>query len=226
MSTITTEVGPTTGLAAASQKVQANTNPMPMRTEVTSNVDKSISTYNGGTTGKYKWSQQIMQVDVQIKIPAGTRANQVLCVIKNKHIKVQLKGSDTPIIDGELFEKVKVDESEWTIEDREYLTITLEKMEEKIWKTIVIGDEEIDPKSVDNTKNVEDFDLETQGHLQKVLYERNRKMNGLPTTEEEANAKALNDMMKNNPNSPFAQTPYDREMYGRKDGVNAPAIPF
>lgn len=147
-------------------------------------------------------------------------------MIKNKHIKVQLKGSDTPILEGELFEKVKVDESEWTIEDREYLTITLEKMEEKIWKTIVIGDEEIDPKSVDNTKNVEDFDLETQGHLQKVLYERNRKMNGLPTTEEEANAKALNDMMKNNPNSPFAQTPYDREMYGRKDGVNAPAIPF
>ena len=110
-------------------------------------------------------------------------------------------------------------------------------MAEHIWKTVIIGDDEIDPKSVDNTKNIEEFDLETQGHLQKVYYERNRKMNGLPTTEEEAQAKALNEMFKNNPNSPMAQTPYDREMYGRKDkaykqrggfgdGVNAPRAPF
>ena len=90
------------------------------------------------------------------------------------------------------------------MEDNEYLNINLEKMEEKIWKTVIQGDDEIDPKTVDNTKNVEDFDLETQGHLQKVLYERNRKMNGLPTTEEEANQRAINEMFKNNPSSPFA----------------------
>ena len=40
-----------------------------------------------------------------------------------------------------------------------------------IWKTVIIGDSEIDPKTVDNTKNMDEFDLETQGHLQKVLYE-------------------------------------------------------
>ena len=137
-----------------------------------------------------------------------------------------IKGQAEPLVDGELHERVKVDDSFWNVEDNEYLNINLEKMEEKIWKTVINGDDEIDPKSVDNTKNVEDFDLETQGHLQKVLYERNRKMNGLPTTEEEANTNAINEMFKNNPSSPFAQTPYDREMYGRKDGVNAPAIPF
>ena len=51
-------------------------------------------------------------------------------------------------------------------------------------------------------------------------------MNGLPTTEEQQNMDAMNAMFKNNPNSPFAQTPYDRELYGRKDGVNAPSVPF
>lgn len=35
-------------------------NPHAPRTD----VDKSISTYNGGTTSKYKWSQQIFNVDV------------------------------------------------------------------------------------------------------------------------------------------------------------------
>ncbi len=136
-----------------------------------------------------------------------------------------IKGSDDPILDGELSEKVKVDDSFWNVEDNEFLNINLEKMEEKIWKTILVGDEEIDPKTVDNTKNIEEFDLETQGHLQKVLYERNRKMHGLPTTEEEENQKRMNEIMKKNPEM-MGSTPYDRELYGRKDGINAPSIPF
>lgn len=113
------------------------------------------------------------------------------------------------------------------MEDGEYLNINFEKMKECIWKTVIAGDDEIDPKTVDQTKEIAEFDLETQGHLQKVLYERNRKMQGLPTTEEEASAKAVSDMMKQaGANSPYAAVPYDREKYGRKDGVNAPPIPF
>ena len=146
-------------------------------------------------------------------------------MIKSKSLKVQIKGQQDPLLDGELVERVKVDDSFWNIEDNEFLNINLEKAEEKIWKTILVGDEEIDPKSVDNTKRVEDFDLETQGHLQKVLYERDRKMAGLPTTEEEKNMKLMNDLYRNNPQF-AAQVPYDREKYGRKDGVNAPSIPF
>ncbi len=106
-----------------------------------------------------------MNVDVQLKLPAGTRARQVVVIIKTKQLKVMIKGSDDPILDGELSEKVKVDDSFWNVEDNEFLNINLEKMEEKIWKTILVGDEEIDPKTVDNTKNIEEFDLETQGHL-------------------------------------------------------------
>lgn len=62
---------------------------------------------------------------------------------------MQIKGQDTVLLEGELFERVKVDDSFWSVEDNEYLNINLEKMEEKIWKTILVGDEEIDPKSVD-----------------------------------------------------------------------------
>ena len=167
-----------------------------------------------------------MNVDVQVKLPKGTTKRQLVVTIKSKHLKVLVKGQDAPLIDGELFDKIKPDDSYWNVEDAEYLNINMEKAKENIWKTVIVGDEEIDTKTVDNSKRVEDFDLETQGHLQKVLYERDRKMRGLPTTEEEANMKMMNDLMKNNPDSPFAGTPYDREMYGRKDGVNAPAIPF
>ena len=37
--------------------------------------------------------------------------------IKPKRLFVKIKGSDAPIIDGELSEKVKVDDSFWSIED-------------------------------------------------------------------------------------------------------------
>jgi len=85
--------------------------------------------------------------------------------IKPKRLFVKLKNQDTPIIDGELQEKVKVEDSFWNIEDKKYINITFEKAYEAIWKGIIVGDAEIDPKTVDNSKRVEEFDLETQGHL-------------------------------------------------------------
>lgn len=91
--------------------------------------------------------------------------------IKPKHLYVKINNQDTPLIDGDLDEKIKMEDSYWSIEDKKYLTITFEKAYEAIWKRVVVGDEEIDTKKVDNSKNISDFDQETQGHLQKVLYE-------------------------------------------------------
>ena len=46
---------------AAAEEPGSDFNPLPGRVDV---VDKAISTYNGGTTSKYRWAQQIMNVDV------------------------------------------------------------------------------------------------------------------------------------------------------------------
>ena len=54
-----------------------------------------------------------------------------------------------------------MDESYWSIEDKKYLTVTFEKAYEAIWKAVIIGDAEIDTKKVDNSKKLEEFDLET-----------------------------------------------------------------
>lgn len=78
-------------------------------------------------------------------------------------------------MEGELCEKVKVDDSFWSVEDDEFLNINFEKNSEVIWKSIIVGDAEIDTKKVDNSKNLNEFDTETQGHLRKVLYEQERK---------------------------------------------------
>jgi hypothetical protein len=75
-------------------------------------------------------------------------------------LSVGLKGKD-PIISGELCEKIKVEDSFWTIEDNKFLNINFDKAYEAIWKCVILGDKEIDTKTVDNSKRIEEFDLET-----------------------------------------------------------------
>lgn len=58
-----------------------------------------------------------------------------------------------------------MEDSFWSVEDNEFLNINFEKADEVIWKTVLVGDVEIDTKTVDNSKRIDEFDLETQGHL-------------------------------------------------------------
>jgi CS domain len=84
-----------------------------------------------------------------------------LVEIKVKHLKVLVKGQTVPIIDGELCEKIKVDDSFWSVEDNQFLNLNFEKATESIWKCIILGDAEIDTKKVDNSKKIDEFDVET-----------------------------------------------------------------
>jgi len=59
--------------------------------------------------------------------------------IRPKHISIALKGKP-PIVEGELCEKVKVDDSFWGIEDSKFLNINFEKAYEAIWKCVILGD--------------------------------------------------------------------------------------
>ena len=122
---------------------------------------REISTYNGDKTDKYNWSQSVTDVVVQIPVPQGTKPKGLVVVIKPKYLSVALKGSSEPIVAGDLCEKIKVEDSYWTIEDDKYLNINFEKAYEAIWKCVILGDKEIDTKTVDNSKKIEEFDLET-----------------------------------------------------------------
>jgi hypothetical protein len=57
-----------------------------------------------------------------------------------KHLKVLIKGQTEPIVDGELCEKVKTDDSFWSVEDAQFLNINFEKAYEAIWKCVILGD--------------------------------------------------------------------------------------
>lgn len=138
----------------------------------------NISTYNGGVTDKYFWSQSVTDVTVQVAIPKGTKSKNVcIFLLKSSHfcyfqkllvdlrpqyLKIVLKPTNQVLVEGELYDKIKVEDSIWSLEDEQRIILTLEKASENIWKTIIKGDQEIDATKVDNSKKLEDFDFETQ----------------------------------------------------------------
>ena len=98
---------------------------------------------------------------MQIPIPIGTSSKQVDIKIKTKHLYIKLLNGNEILMDGDLCEKVKVEDSYWSIEDKKFINITFEKAYEAIWKSVIKGDAEIDATKVDNSKRIEEFDLET-----------------------------------------------------------------
>jgi len=76
-------------------------------------------------------------------------------------VKVLLKKDKNVLLEGTLFDRIKVEDSIWNIEDESKLIITFEKAVENIWKTVIKGDKEIDDKTVDMSKPLQDFDWET-----------------------------------------------------------------
>jgi len=75
------------------------------------------------------------------------------------------------IIEGEWFDKVKAEDSTWSL-DGASIIFSLEKGQENIWKSVLKGDEEIDATKVDNSKKLEEFDNETQAALRKIMVDQ------------------------------------------------------
>lgn len=120
--------------------------------------------------------------------------------------------------EAEFGEKINVNESNWSIEDGKSLVLFLEKGQERIWKSAFKGHKEIDTKKVDNSKKIDEFDTDTQAALNKIVYEQNRKKNGLMTTEEEKKFNAMKDAW-NAPDSPFRGQPFDPSMFNLNEPI-------
>ena len=177
-----------------------------------------ISTYNGDSCGLYNWSQGTTDVTIQVQLPEACSKKMLDIGMTNTHLKIQIKNKDTPLLDEDFCEKIKADDSNWTLEDGQSLVFYLEKNNEIIWKSAFKGGKEIDTKKVDNSKRIDEFDNETQAALNKIVYEQNRKRNGLPTTEEEKKLEQLKEAW-NKPGSPFAGQPFDPSMFNLNEPI-------
>lgn len=172
---------------------------------------RDISSFNGGMDDKLVWSQDIHTVTVQVDLPKVTKPKELIVDLQSKKISVKYKQSGEVVIEGEWCQSIKVGDSFWSVEseeDKSRLQLNLDKLDERIWSCVVKGGKEIDTKNVENTKDLGEFDGETQGAVRKLWWDEQQKRQGKPTSDQ----LKMQDVMKNAWNaegSPFKGTPFD-----------------
>eukprot|EP00012_Vannella_robusta_P012981 CAMPEP_0206201484 /NCGR_PEP_ID=MMETSP0166-20121206/11585_1 /ASSEMBLY_ACC=CAM_ASM_000260 /TAXON_ID=95228 /ORGANISM="Vannella robusta, Strain DIVA3 518/3/11/1/6" /LENGTH=172 /DNA_ID=CAMNT_0053620187 /DNA_START=11 /DNA_END=527 /DNA_ORIENTATION=+ len=95
--------------------------------------------------GNYKWAQTVLDVQIVVQFPVGTRGRNIDCKFTANSFRFGLKGK-TPIFDGETDYTIKPKESTWSIDpDSGEVLIVLEKaVKHENWKSVIKGEGVID----------------------------------------------------------------------------------
>ncbi|CAI9762479.1 unnamed protein product [Fraxinus pennsylvanica] len=155
---------------------------------------------NGLDMDKDSWGQSLQEVNVVVPVPPGTKSKALVCEFKKNHLKVGIKGHP-PVIDGELFQSIKVDDSFWTLEDQKSVSILLTKQTQMDWwKYLVKGEPEIDTQKIEpETIRLSNLDTETRSTVEKMMFDQRQKSLGLPTSDEMQKQEILKKFMAEHP---------------------------
>ncbi|CAA0824680.1 Protein BOBBER 2 [Striga hermonthica] len=161
---------------------------------------------NGLDLDTHSWGQSLQEVNITIPVPPGTKSRFIACEIKKNHLKVGLKGQP-PIIDGDLFQPVKVDDCFWSLEDQKSISILLTKQNQmEWWKYLVKGEPELDTQKVEpENSKLADLDPETRSTVEKMMFDQRQKQMGLPTSDEMQKQEILKKFMAEHPEMDFSK---------------------
>ncbi|BGO88388.1 hypothetical protein NBRC10512_007269 [Rhodotorula toruloides] len=154
----------------------------------------------------YKWRQTLTDLTITLPVPPGTRGKQLDVQIKKKHVRVGLKGLE-PVLEGELFREVKVDESTWTLDDSSELTLSLEKVSNQSWwPHVVLSAPKIDTTKIqpENSK-LSELDGETRAMVEKMMFDNQQKQMGKPTSDELRKQEMLRKFQEQHPEMDFSK---------------------
>ena len=137
---------------------------------------------NGGTTARYRWTQSLEEASLVIAVPEGTRGKDIDLNIKASSVSVKIKNTRTPLLEGDLIERVQKDESTWTLEGG-CLLLVLHKQKKTWWSTVIKGDPTIDTTLVDSTRRIDSYDEITQANIRRILFDQRQERLGLKTSD-------------------------------------------
>ena len=166
---------------------------------------------NGAVHDTYRWVQSLQDLQVSVPVPAGTKAKHLVIDIKKTKLLVKIGGQE-PILDGELFAPVKMEDSFWSVEDDatsggRLVNITLQKVNQmEWWKSVIHGEPEINTQKVEpENSRLSDLDGDTRQTVEKMMYDQRQKAAGLPTAEEQSKQDMLQRFMEQHPEMDFSK---------------------
>ncbi|XAR52219.1 hypothetical protein NMG60_11020166 [Bertholletia excelsa] len=192
--------------SSASASVKEGNKEEPSDIEKSTDNKRVPNKGNGLDMDNYSWVQSLQEVTINVPVPPGTKSRFVACDIKKNHLKVGLKGQPS-IIDGELYQSVKVEDCFWSLEDQRSISILLTKQNQmEWWKYLVKGEPEIDTQKVEpETSKLSDLDPETRSTVEKMMFDQRQKSMGLPTSDEMQKQEILKKFMAEHPEMDFSR---------------------
>lgn len=168
---------------------------------------------NGGTTDKYTWTQTLDETHVYIPVHQNTKGKDLDIRLETDKCYVAIKGQE-PILNGEWFEKIKADDSIWTLEDGKdgkiiHLSISRWRTQQHWWDCVCKGEPKIDTQKIEpEPSQLSDLDGETRQTVEKMMFDQRQKQMGLPGSDELKKREMLDKFMKAHPEMDFSKAKF------------------